>query len=110
MNVKPSSCKPLEVLIHFVLFFRFCGLLTSCPLACWRLAGAGATLQSRVVCKKDTDTKGLRDTPEPGLLADTVITALRPRQKGSHDFQVHSEILSPKNQWLVEGGGELQGG
>lgn len=50
------------------------------------------------------DIKGLRKAPEPDLLADTVIPTLRPRQKGSHEFQVQGEILSQENQWLAEGG------
>lgn len=59
--------------------------------------------------------KGLGETPEPDLLADTVITALRPRQKGNHEFQVQGEILShPEYQWLCvcrgEGGEGGQGG
>lgn len=41
--------------------------------------------------------KGLGETPEPDLLADTVITALRPRQKGSGPgrFQRQPLLLKP---------------
>lgn len=45
-----------------------------------------------------TDNKGLGEAPEPGLLADTLITALRPRQKGGYEFQVQGKILSRENQ------------
>lgn len=53
-----------------------------------------------------TDNKGLGEAPEPGLLADTLITALRPRQKGGYEFQVQGKILSQENQWLALAGEE----
>lgn len=89
-TVKPCPCKPLEVLVHFVLFLRLCG-----PL---KLSlGLLETGWSRCcLIKQDrlhiTDNKGLGEAPEPGLLADTLITALRPRWKEamSSRFRVRS--------------------
>lgn len=95
-TVKPCSCKPLEVLFHFVLFLRLCG-----PL---KLSlGLLETGWSRCCLIKQgrlhiTDNKGLGEAPEPGLLADTLITALRPRWKGGYEFQVQDKILSQENQ------------
>lgn len=91
-TVKLCSCKSLEVLVHFVLFLRLCGPLKLSP-------GLLETGWSRCClikqgCLHITDNKGLGEAPKPGLLADTLITALRPRQKGSYEFQVQGKILS----------------
>lgn len=103
-TVKPCSCKPLEVLVHFVLFLRLCGPL---KLSLGLLeTGWSRCCLIKQGCLHITDNKGLGEAPEPGLLADTLITALRPRWKGGYEFQVQDKILSQENQWLWVAGEE----
>lgn len=56
-------------------------------MAGWRLAAAGAIITKHGGLHV-TENKGSKEVPELDLLAEFVIRARRPRQKGCHEFEV----------------------